>query len=286
MHGLEDTIICDLQLLFDTISALISAICFQTAISKEEELLRVSGRCSSKLLHRLLRKTSENHLSVETTIIILKHMRLVASTGSGARSAEASETCTIDSTESMEYFVPCVLRVFPVETMTATVRASPAPLLFIFERGHTPLGLFTQLLVYLASAEVQDWQLKGISLFRNMATFHVGEDKDEITLISRPTFYEVLFEGDEFDRCVPLDDACSAVRLDIDAAIEAVKSGLNSTIKIHHFAAFYCPLMQCASHPLHPAVCHNRKIKCTVLCKFNSQTPSQQVWFGKVMTKP
>lgn len=144
----------------------------------------------------------------------------------------------------------------------------------MFGHGYTPLGLFTQLLVYLALAEVQDWQLKGTSLFRNMATFHVGEDKDEVTLVHRPAFYEVLFEVDDSDRCVPLQDACTVVCSAVDAAIEAVKSGLNSTVMIHHFTAFYCSLQQCAAHPLHPAACHNNKVKCTVLCKFYSQTPS------------
>ena len=184
----------------------------------------------------------------------------------------------------LEYYVPCVLRMFPVESISATARASPAPLLVAFEKGYSPLGLFTQLLVYLVSDKVEDWMLKCIALFRNMATFHVGKDMDAVTLIARPRFYEVLFEGENSeDRVVTLYQACCAIRLTVDAAIEAVKLGLNSTVKIRHNTAFYCPLPRCASMQFHPALPYGKKLKCQLSENVDRQTLSQQVWYHEVV---
>ena len=268
VRGLEDTIFCDLQLLFDSISALITATCFQTAISKEEERLRLSGHCSHELLHRLLDSIPEKSLSVETIVTVLEHLRIVTPTG-------VTAGCP-------EYLIPCVLRMFPVETVSATVRASPAPILFTFERGYSPLGLFPQLLIHLASAEKEGWELKKTP-FRNMATFHVGEDLDEVTLIARPKYYEVLFEGDASNRCQSLSETCCDIRSSVDAAIDTVKSGRNSTILVSHCTAFYCPQPQCSTRPNHPASRSGRKLKCHISNNVCHQSSAQLVWHDKVI---
>lgn len=280
--GLENIIICDLQILFECIADLISAICFRKALTREQEQLRVFGQCSDKLLHRLLDKASEHGLSMDITITLLEHLHLITQSNSVAENPIPARASASGATMRKEYFVPCVLRMFPVETITATVRATPAPLLCTFEHGYPPLGLFTRLLVWLASVRAEAWKLRKTFLFRNMASFHVGEDFDEVTLIARPTHYEVTFSSNSTDRLMPLHEACNAIRLTIDEAIQRVKSGINSTIRIGHSFTFYCSWSQCLQKTLHAAIRHRTKLECPLFERIDEQSFSHQVWFGKL----
>lgn len=282
VRGLENVIICDLQILFECIAGLISAICFRKALSREENQLRVSGRCSDKLLHRLLNKASKHGLPVEVTITLLEHLHLVTQCVSVVDSPIPAQANTSRATMRKEYFVPCVLRMFPVETISATVRATPAPLLCTFEHGYPPLGLFTRLLVWLASVRVKGWQPRKTFPFRNMASFHVGEDLDEVTIIARPTHYEIIFSSNTSDRLVPLHEACDTIRRTVDNAMERVKSGINSNVRIGHSFAFYCCWPQCCQEPLHAAIRRGTKLECPLSDRIAEQSYSHQVWFGKL----
>lgn len=287
VHGLENTVICDLQLLFDCITALINATCFQRNLSKEEETLRVTGRCTSKTLHKLLHKilcqNSEQDLTVDTVITFLRHLRLVAHTGKMVDEPEYSDACTRHLADCIVYFVPCVLRMFPTETIMAMAKAYPSPLLITFDGGYSPLGLFSRLLVYLASTEVEGWEIKENAMFRNIAIFYVGEDQDEVTLIARTAFYEVIFVGDnDHERTLRINDACNSIYKTINTAINRVKFALNSTLNTQHSVAFYCTSPQCKPHGLHPTILCGRKLKCLLSERRIRQTSSQEVWFGKV----
>ena len=288
VHGLENTIICDLQLLFDCITTLISAICIQKHLSKEEETLRITGHCTGKLLHRLLHRllcqNYEQNLTVDTAITFFRHLRLVADTGKTQDEPEYSDSHTAHSTDCTVYFVPCVLRMFPIEMILATAKAYPSPLLITFDHGYSPLGLFSQLFVHLASVEVEGWDLKENALFRNIAVFYVGEDMDEITIIARTAFYEVIFVGDNADheRTLPISDACNMIYKTINAAITRVKLALNSTLNTGHSIAFYCTLPQCKPRDLHLAIQCGRKLKCLLSRRPFRLTSSQKVWFGEV----
>ena len=270
VDGLSDIIICDLQLLFECISDLITATCFEfaTGILGEAINLRSTGLCTPELLHDLLSSPKQTRcISVDTLIKILEHLRIVT------------------RINKCKYFVPCVLRMFPVEAISATVNAKPAPLLFTFQRGYSPLGIFQKLLTYLTSAEVRGWDLKDEpGPFRNLATFSVG-GVDEVTVIARPKYYEVLFERNVSDyHKVSLHNACPPIEATINKALGSVKSGPSSTISNEHYAAFYCP---CSTKPLHPAtVKFNDEglngLRCIHNGKGNYSTPSQEVWFGMV----
>ena len=184
VDGLRHVIICRLELLFECISNLIKATCFElvTDVNREKRRLRSTGLCTPKLLHDLLSSPEQTRcISVVTLIKILEHLRIVT----------LNNKC--------EYFVPCVLRMFPVEAISATVNARPAPLLFTFQCGYSPLGIFQKLLTYLTSAKVTGWDLiYRLKPFRNLATFSVG-GVDEVTVIARPKYYEVLFERNVSD---------------------------------------------------------------------------------------
>lgn len=284
--GLKNLVICDLQVFVDSILALINAVYCEKAISGEEHYLHISGNCSYKLLHRLLQNSSKQTLSTETLITLLEHMHLIVRTNNSAEEAPYSSQClSTGGEESIEYFVPCVLRVFPVETILATVRGCPAPLLFTFENGCSPLHLFTQLYLYLISVEVKGWEPKRNSLYCNMVTFHVGKDLDEVTLIARPTFCEVVFEGDDTDRILPCHDACNHIRETIDDAIKKAKFRLSITARASHFATFYCPLRECCSNALHYVTIVGKKLICSASGRVGKITPPQQMWFGEVSTE-
>ena len=55
-----------------------------------------------------------------------------------------------------------------------------------------PLGIFSSLIIGLVSQNENGWELVEEGLHRNKIEFQVGDDADSVTLISHPTFMEVV----------------------------------------------------------------------------------------------
>ena len=90
------------------------------------------------------------------------------------------------------YFMPCVLKnATEVELKNPKCSDHIAPLMICYECGYMPLGIFSTLITALLSKKKEDkWKCVG-DCRRNKVEFQVGADRDDLTLIGRPTFMEV-----------------------------------------------------------------------------------------------
>ncbi len=197
----------------------------------------------------------------------------------------------------MEYFVPCALQPEEVERLTRGPPSAshPAPLLFTFSTGFTPMGVFHVLVVYLSSPEAASLQwvlcIAGKAQYRNKVTFFVGDDLDEVTLIERPQVIEVWIDREddatETDCCHSLPAVCQEVRLTLDAALTHVKSSKKSILRVRHQAAVYCERAQCDPAP-HYALPRGNGPPKNAMCSFSNYPcrlgPYQRIWFGEVST--
>ena len=273
VKGLEDIVICDLQVLFDCVSNLISStFFFGSACTEIEVRFRETGRCPLQHAEKLLKSCSE--IPLMKLLNLLEHLRLLSPIHD-------------DKGEVQEYFIPCILPSCQVETMQrpSSQCNQPAPLLITFESGYCPLGLFHSLNVHLTSLHLMKWRLCEEKLFRNKVSFYVGMDFNQVTLISRPTYYEIwLNRESECQNPEPLPIVCNKVRATIEQAIQTVKSSLNSTLQITHHSSFYCLRPDCHTVP-HPATPENTPAKIAV-CSFTRNpshlSPQQRIWYGEV----
>ena len=276
VKGLEDIVICDLQVLFDCISNLLSSTFnFGKACTEVEVRFQETGRCPLQHAERLLK--SCNEIPLLKLLNLLEHLRLLSPIHD-------------EKVEVQEYFIPCILPSCEVETLQrpSSQCTQPAPLLIKFESGYCPVGLFHSLNVHLTSPHLQSdmkWRLSEGKLFRNKVSFHVGVDFDQVTIISRPTYYEIWINREsECHDPEPLPIVCNKVRATIEQAIQTVKSSLNSTLQITHHSSFYCLRPDCHTVP-HPATPENTPAKIAV-CSFTGNpshlSPQQRIWYGEV----
>ena len=276
VKGLEDIVICDLQVLFDCISNLLSSTFnFGNLCTQVEVRFRETGRCPLPHAERLLK--SCNEIPVLKLLNLLEHLRLLSPIHD-------------DKGEVEEYFIPCILPSCGVETLQrpSSQCNQPAPLLITFESGYCPVGLFHSLNVLLTSPHLQSdmkWRLCEEKLFRNKVSFYVGEDFDRVTLISRPMLYEVWIDrGGHRQHPLPLPDVCNQVRSTIDRALDTIKSSLNSTLHIPHHISFYCQRPDCHIVP-HPATPETTPAEIAV-CSFSKDpsrlSPQQRMWYAQV----
>ena len=184
-----------------------------------------------------LQQATENSVNdlipMEKIVVLLEHHKILAPLPP-----------LEEESREVTYFMPCVLK-SAKRAELEDVRSSPdvAPLMFRYECGYMPLGVYSSLIIELVSQHYSDWTLVEANLCRNKIEFQVGENYDTVTLISRPTFMEVvMFRETENTRLT--SSACADVCTTLTAALKEVHSDL----KYHCAARFQCGL-ECPSHP-------------------------------------
>ncbi len=144
------------------------------------------------------------------------------------------------------------------------------------------------MIVYLSTPIVYselECQLSEFELFCNMVTFQVCDDYDKVTLIARPTMFEVQIERDDDENPeVPLSQVCAHVRSTIGDGISAVEASLGSLLTVQHQMAFYCRRKDCHPSP-DPATpkkvgAKKAQLQCSSTGRPTGFSPKQTVWYG------
>ena len=288
VHGLEETVIVDLQILFDAITKLI-VYAFEfneaTQVSNTDILIKESGRFPLRDLEHLLKMKdfkSNQEVSVDNFIELLEHMHIIAS------------VCD-DTNKAKEYFVPCVLKSYPVETLIPNSKQAIPPLLVTFECGYCPLGMFNALAVSLSKCRT--WHMVRFNrlddntrLYRNKLVYYVGEAEDKLTLIAHPKFFEIQLER-VVKSMKNINHVCNDVRITIEQSIEHIKSFVPSFEQSFHHLAFHCD----GDHStvgsvavVHPAVIQTPSkevpcpsiVRCSITERASPLSNKQLLWFG------
>ena len=146
--------------------------------------------------------------------------------------------------EMHTYFMPCILKSASEEDLkNISCSDDIAPLMIRYECGYMPLGIFSTLITALLSQEDDKWQLVEGDIRRNKITFQVGTDCDLVTLISHPTFMEVILF-----RAPGARQANATVCFDIRATLADTMKEVHSCMKYCSSASFQFGF-ECPSHP-------------------------------------
>ena len=251
---LRNIVICDPQIIFDKITALISrTFTFEETrdvyASKE---FREKGIFPVRIIDEISSRSNEP-LSRKQLVILLKHLRIIAPVYKDDQQQE-SETPS-------HYIVPCVLAHAPVQIeVESTSRGKKTPkiirkitkilkrrphrsatestpvipqLNILFECGYCPKGMFGALIADLMTpiSTRSRWRLLDDAIYRDQVSFRVGPEHHTVRITFFMSFLEVYVSADtDHARSAQQSDAkavCNKIRRELKQSLVSVSRTLH-----------------------------------------------------------
>ncbi len=246
VEALKDTVICQMQVVFDSTSNLIrNTFTFDKVGKYVSKEFREKGQFSLKDVQKATSGHTDSLIPLEKLVMLLQHLNVLTpiipstpSSGDGHHTPEPT------------YFMPCVLRSARAsELKIDTSSEDPAPLMLRYECGYVPVGVFPSTITNLVSQQVEGWKLIQRGLYKNRVRFYVGDDYDVVTLISHPRFFEIIISRPK-DYVTPTVSLCAHVRGVIQSTLGTVTSRMNYRFRMGYKFGFECP-----THPGREHLC-------------------------------
>lgn len=260
---LQDMVICDIQVIFDSVTRLIvNTYTFGSVHPAVEEKFRKRGIFSLKEIRRAT-SSSSDLIPLKKLIVLLQHINFIAQIHDHSDHLESTE-----SIESHRYFMPAILKSASRSDLliASTPSASgndfplPSPLMIYYECGYVPIGMFCALIANLigrGQKYIPKWNLcEQNEIYKNKVSFTVGVEYDVVTLISHPTYYEISISRPILDFSPPVHPKvatrvlCSQVLSTVKASLKLVCSRMNYPFQVGYNLAFECP-----DHPKREHLC-------------------------------
>ena len=200
IEEIKDIVICDPQVVFDSVTDLILnsfklKLVSRVACAKFKE----TGQFRFKDIQKIAKSSKSDSLPLPKLVKLLEHLNIIApikrnhpfSLGLSPQSSE----------ENLVYFMPAVLKHAKDEELHVEQSPTdPVPLMICFKCGFVPVGVFCASIASLvAQMDTLGWILqepcKGCSknghiLCKNKTTFRINGAYD-VTLISKPKRFEI-----------------------------------------------------------------------------------------------
>ena len=243
---LQDTIISDVQIIYDSVSNLIvNTFKFGRVGEAASERFRETGQFSLDDIRGATADISGNYIPLFQLVKLLEHLNIIAVINQPDQDSSAKSSKVI-------YFMPCVLQNIPNEELhICPVNDSnsllPASLMIRYKCGFVPLGLFPATIANLVGKNSLTLIIEGIK--KNRVQFQYGDDCDLVTLISRPQYYEIHITQEPFSQ-TETHIVCGAVRKIVESSLKTVTSCMNYAFTVSYQLAFECP-----SHPGRDHLC-------------------------------
>ena len=285
---LRDSVICDLQIVYDSVTHLIVNTYKCGHVSRAaSEAFQQTGQFSLQDIREAIIDTSGDFIPLVKLVELLKHLNIIAQIAQTTSDSSAVKSGIV-------YFMPCVLPNAPSAELKVSHKSSsskilPFPLMIRFKCGFVPTGVFTAMMANLASQQSLNMIVNGIR--KNRVEFHFGKAFDTVTLICKAKHYEIHISRRRTAK-TSTHEVCTAVRDLIQCTLENVASRFNYTFSLSYQLAFECPL------PTHEGGDHLCVVESgdtrpdVMACLHDPKKivpvdmePQHLVWFGKVSNK-
>jgi hypothetical protein len=291
ISSMKDTVICNPQVIFDSISKLIiDKFQYTNRAITAGEIEEFHERGLFTLSH--IHDTTE-HLHPQSSLLeldqlvdVLKHHNILA---------EVKQDKEVASSSEPKFIMPAVFKHASEEELTSTLPncECAAPMFIHFELGFVPFGVFSVSIAHFighqSSTQLQ-WKLYDNEVRRNKVRFVV--DDAFVTLISRPRYFEIRVE--RYLRSVSetsLSVICSTVRQTVVETLENVIAQMKYKpfktpffLTEHPFnLAFTCCLDD--SHGDHFMIVDNNRVMCLKDHVAVRDSKDYLFWFDQVATK-
>ena len=278
---LRDVVFKDPQYIFDKVTDLVvNTFTFENVgnIQRIQEKFAKKGIFSDKILRDL--PSDFDILPTDMSIKLLEHLRIIA-------------PLKKDDTDT-QWFLPCALVHADTQTAPDTAPRWLPPLLFTFNSGYCPKGLFGTLVADLLQLKPElnngyEWEFNEDQIFRNQICFSVGPyiDRFRFTVSSTYIKIEALPNLEILDRQVSLATVFCHVQHTISSRFVYLTKKLNYVEdKVAYKQAFYCPNTTCSEITHSSYVMLHKGVPCTLKCSITNRPVSfpkgYQIWFDEV----
>ena len=293
LTGLHDSVICDTQIVYDSVTHLIvNTYKFPNVSTRASERFRDAGQFSLQDIREAVGDacTQKDHIPLNKLVQLLEYLNIIAMIRQPS-SDSSSTACAAQSKEV--YFMPCVLQNAPSAELKISEKSIPnpvpSPLMLRFTCGFAPTGIFTAMIANLVGQQPESLELIVDGIKKNRVQFLFGNDYDVVTIISKPRHYEIHISRATPPFEKPIHEVCTAVRDLIQQTLKTITSRFNYTFSLSYQFAFGCP------RPRHgggdhlcvvkSGVTSPRKMVC--LQDMKKKVPVEMknphlVWFGEV----
>ena len=259
---LNEYVITDFQLIFDSISKIIIQYFDDNSAGPhltDKNLFKQKGQINASVLRNV-----SGCLEKDELVSLLQHRHIISKIETTNTNASKME-----KTNKTMFFMPCVL---PKAKLSYDQSRNSSCLLVLFDHGYCPVGLFCAATTTLIVAHKWKVNTGGLQ-FRNKINFYCtySEISYNVIFSAFPTHYEICLMG----KLVP--KVKYMIYKDIDAVFAKVCEDMKYPPPSY---GFYCP---CANPQYqHPAKCTSQEMICCY-----SDTPScleveHKQWFSEV----
>ena len=236
VEAIKGTVICDIQVVFDSASNLIrNTFTFDKVGKSLSEKFREKAQFS---LRDVVKATSghTDAIPLENLVKLLEYLGILTA---------IPPTPSADLYGEPIYFMPCVLKSARASELSvpSCSDSDPAPLILRYDCGYVPVGVFPSMITNLVSQQREGWKMIEEGLYKNRVQFQVGGDYDTVTLISHPRYFEIVISRNATFRTLT-KSLCSHIRSTIESTLNTVTSHMN-----YHFSMGYKLGFECPTHP-------------------------------------
>jgi ankyrin len=276
LEVLKSTVICDIQVIFDSASKLIeNTFTFERFGERVCKIFKEEGVFSLSDLEKAAASHTDDLLPLQSLVKLLEHLSILTP-------LPLSPGVTKPS-----YFMPCVLKCVRASGLAVTRSASdPAPLMLRYQCGYVPVGVFPAMITNLVSQQSKlGWKMIEEGLRKNRVQFKVGRDFDTVTLISHPRYFEIaVVRLPDFE--VPTNTLCCEVLDVVESTLGSVTSRMNYNFSMGYKFGFECPAHSTKDHI---CVVEDKEAR-RMECQQDSHvvpvlTESHRVWFPQTRPK-
>ena len=310
---LKNTVICDPQAVFSSISELIFSVYnprnMYVTEAQHEKFVRTGCFSPQEIKPIEKEHAGKKLLSTETIIHLLLHLNIIAEVSKLCSESSSEELVTAEAKATMQkkyYFLPAVLQTAKLLPLTRGVNEEPLPepLCIRFPTGYLPLGFVCALsanLIAESNLELIPFKEDGQQItYKNKIRFRF-QGKFDIIMRSYSKYCE-FHVSRCLDRTVEYwdDKCCPQIRRTIceaaDRVIQSMKQGSLYKLSKGYELAFKCPHHPWADIGHEPlanlvykdslgnSVNQPEDILCVITtCKIRTAlSPEMKIWFGEV----
>ena len=272
LDALKGTVICDIQVVFDSASNLIkNTFTFDKVGQRIFEKFTEKAHFSQTDLEKAALRQTDKLLPLQNLVTLLEHLSILT----------PLPLSPADSIQEPTYFMPCVLKSARASELTvAHSNSDPAPLMLRYQCGYVPVGVFPAMITNLVSHQKKlGWEMVEKGLRKNRVQFQVGRDFDTVTLISHPRYFEVVVVRKEgFEEST--NSLCMEVLRVVESTLSSITSRMNYNFSMGYKLGFECPVHSTKEHLCTLADKTARRMQCL---QDPNQTPlledHHSVWF-------
>ncbi len=281
--GLEDLIIIDVQVVYDSITRVIlNAMIFDRVGQPSAERFKKTGQFSMSDITAATASISEDIIPPLKLVALLVYLHIIAQILSNDASAMTSFT------EESTYIMPCVLESTSSTQLelfhTEICRSSfVCPLCVYFTCGFTPMGFFPAIISCLISHKSFTLIKEGIK--KNMVQFLFGFNL-HVTFISRSTYYEIAVSYQSNIQST-LHQECQSLKQEVENTLKKATARMNYNSYTDYHFGFECSSHEGEGHV--GIVDRANSVPKNMMCRCNPNNPclvelhhKHLIWFGQV----